>query len=407
LLINQQPSLVSHIQKRYDQAGKILFEDKNAWVALSDMFTNILQDPSLRSTYIIIDALDECIADLPMLLDFVIQKSSLSPRVKWLVSSRNWPTIEEQLEKAENKVKLHLELNTTSVSAAVRIYIRYKVDQLAQDKQYDEETRKTVFDHLTLNVDNTFLWVALVYQNLKEIDPWEVAAALKEFPPGLNTFYGQMIKKIKDSRHASLFKRILASITIVYRPVTLKELISLVDLPQNVSRDLKWLKKIIGLCGSFLTIREDTIYFVHQSAKDYLLEVASDQIFPSGIEETQQEIFRRSLEAMSKILQRNVYKLHALGFPIKEVKERNEDPLAAVGYSCVYWVDHLCELGLNKRSKHNSSLQDVVDKFLRTKYIYWLEAMSFLKEIPKAVLSMRRLQQLVDVSVDRVAMLLN
>ena len=64
LLIDQQPSLISHIQKQHDHAGKTLFEDANAWVALSNFFTNVLQDPSLKSTYLIIDALDEYIVNL-------------------------------------------------------------------------------------------------------------------------------------------------------------------------------------------------------------------------------------------------------------------------------------------------------------------------------------------------------
>jgi hypothetical protein len=49
---------------------------------LSDIFTNILQDPNLQSTSLIIDALNECVTDLPKLLDFIVKKSSVSPRVK-------------------------------------------------------------------------------------------------------------------------------------------------------------------------------------------------------------------------------------------------------------------------------------------------------------------------------------
>ena len=87
----------------------------------------------------IIDALDECIIGWPKLLDFIIQKSSVS-HVKWLVSSRNWPPIEEQLDKAGSKARLCLELNADSVSMAVSIYIRHKVHQLAQEKEYDDKT---------------------------------------------------------------------------------------------------------------------------------------------------------------------------------------------------------------------------------------------------------------------------
>jgi hypothetical protein len=58
-------------------------------VALSEILTNILQDSNLPSTFLIIDALDECLTDLPQLLDFIAKKSSTSRRVKWIVSSRN------------------------------------------------------------------------------------------------------------------------------------------------------------------------------------------------------------------------------------------------------------------------------------------------------------------------------
>jgi len=65
------------------------------WEILREIFTAILQDPVLRTTYVIIDALDECVINLTRLLNLVIQMSCVSSRVKWIVSSRNWPEIEE------------------------------------------------------------------------------------------------------------------------------------------------------------------------------------------------------------------------------------------------------------------------------------------------------------------------
>jgi hypothetical protein len=90
MLVNQQMSLISHVRKKHDQAGKSLFEDVKAWVVLTEIFMDVLQDPSLRDTYLVIDALDECVtADLPKLLEFIAKQSSALCRVKWIVSSRN------------------------------------------------------------------------------------------------------------------------------------------------------------------------------------------------------------------------------------------------------------------------------------------------------------------------------
>jgi NACHT domain len=251
LLVNQQPSLDWHIRKKHDHVGKALFEDANAWVALSELFTDILQDPSLNSTYLIVDALDECVAGFPELLDFIVQKSRVSARVKWIVSSRNWPDIEERLEKAAYKVRLCLELNAESISTAVSIFIQHKVLQLADRKKYDDKTRKGVLGYLSANADNTFLWVALVCQYLEEIPRWRALAKLTSFLSGLNSLYERMIEHIYNSDDAELYKWILASITIVYRSVTLRELTSLVEMFEDMADDLDSLQNIIGLCGSF------------------------------------------------------------------------------------------------------------------------------------------------------------
>ncbi|KAF1958486.1 HET-domain-containing protein [Byssothecium circinans] len=321
LLVVQQPSLISHIRKKHDHAGKALFEDANAWIALSEIFTSILQDPNLGSTYLVVDALDECVVDLPRLLDFIAQQSSASPRVKWIVSSRNWPDIEERLAKAGQGVRLSLELNAESVSAAVGVFI--------QQKSYKEKEKNAVLAHLTSNANDTFLWVALVCQNLDGIPRWKVLAKLEAFPPGLDALYNRMMQHISSSDDADLCKRILAFIAIVYRPVTLDELTYLCEPLEDMADDLASVQQIISLCGSFLTIRSGTVYFVHQSAKDFLCTKADSVIFPSGMKEIHRTIFSRSLQIMLKTLRRDMYSLHALGYPADQVEPPDPDPLAA------------------------------------------------------------------------------
>ena len=399
MLIDQQPSLASHIRKKYDHAGKTLFEDANAWFALCEIFTNVLQDPSLNSTCVIIDALDECVADQSRLLNLIVKNSSVSPRVKWIVSSRNWPDIKDRLERAENKVRLCLDLNTDFISTAVDIYIKYKVGQLAQENNYDNKTRDTVLKYLLANANDTFLWVALVHQNLQQIKPWSVLEQLNSFPPGLDSLYGQMMKQIIDSDDADLCKRILASTAIVYRPVTLKELTSLVGMPERVTQNLEWLAQIIGYCGSFLTTRRDIIYFVHQSAKDYLLAKASADIFPLGAGEVHYKLFSRSLNVIFGTLRRDIFEIRAPGRLIEQVKAPTPDPLAALRYSCVYWVDHLSEWNPSSSNRAAELQGGTVDIFFKNKYLYWLEALSLCGAISKGVLSMAKLEALIKVYV--------
>ncbi|KAH9205198.1 NACHT domain-containing protein [Leptodontidium sp. 2 PMI_412] len=384
LLVDQQPSLMSHIRKKYDHRGKSLFEDANAWVALSDIFTNILQDPNLHNTYLIIDALDECVTDLPKLLDFIVKKSSASPRVKWIISSRNWPSIERDLEAVTQNAELRLELNEKSVSAAVATYIQSKVEELAKRNRYSNNTLDAVQRYLSLNANGTFLWVALVCQELFNISGWRAKQMVTAFPPGLDALYKRMLGQIRDSSDAKLCTSILAIASAVYRPVTLDELASFVDLPDGVSGDSEALSEIIALCGSFLTLRERTVSFVHQSAKDFLLKEACHDIFPSGTNDIHYTIFSRSLQVMSKTLRRDVYRLSAPGISIDQVKPPDLDPLAVARYSCLFWADHL----LDCMTKDSGP----VYSFLCQSFLYWLEALSLMKSLSDGIIMIRKLE---------------
>ncbi len=206
---------------------------------------------------------------------------------------------------------------------------------------------------------------------------------------------------ISNSEDAELCKQILAVATTVRRPISLDELTSLVDTPDGLPDDPGSLQEIVELCGSFLTLQERTVYFIHQSAKDFLLGKASDEasngaseeafdrVFPSGIENVHHFLLSRSLDAMSTTLRHDMYGLGALGFPTDNVRVLDLDPLATVRYSCVYWVDYLCDAVSGTNTKQDDHLQDggVVHIFLKTKYLYWLEALSLVRAMPEGVIA--------------------
>jgi hypothetical protein len=390
LIARQQPSLIKHIRERYDYQ-----QDWNSWDALSGIFTHILQDSALKSAYIAIDGLDECITDLPLLLGLLVHNSQ-SSRVKWIVSSRNWPDIERHLGATTHNIRLCLELNHDSISAAVSIYIQHKVDRLAQLMKYDNKTRDAVKHHLALNANDTFLWVALVCQNLEKVHRWRVLDKVQsnEFPPGLDSLYQRMMDQLSHSDEVDLCRRILAVASTVYHPLSQQELASYIDLPDGVAEDDEFWREIIGLCGSFLYLQQQTIHFVHQSAKDFLSVDTS--LFPSGMTEVHYSIFSQSLLLMSA-LRRNIYDLPYPGFPIDHVQQPKPDPLAAIRYACIYWVDHLYECIPSTETTNDLQDDGSIDKFLRQSYLHWLEALSLLKNMSQGILSMAKLDSLLQV----------
>ncbi|CAI7609051.1 unnamed protein product [Penicillium glandicola] len=391
-LLVQQPSLSKYILTRYKNAGKALFEDVNAWAALSDIFGQMLRDSDLPEITLVIDALDECVVDLTRLLHIIIQ-ISLS-RAKCIVSSRNWPAIEEQMGFATNGIRLSLELNDKLIAHAVRVYIRQMVEHLAELKRYDENLRCTVQDYLIANADSTFLWVALVCNQLAkpEVTRNSTRRRLKSFPAELDRLYQRMLQQIEESDDAELCRRILAISSVTYRPLALEELLVLDQSLKDNLESPQELEDVIGHCGSFLTTRNRIVYFVHQSAKDFLLQKASATIFPSGIEAEHQALGLCSMQLLNTTLRRNIYNLNSHGLYDSRSRQPHPDPLESARYSCIYWLDHLIE-GMRNYSTgiieigHASALT----RFLERHLLHWLEALSLLGSISHGIQSILEL----------------
>ncbi|KKF96201.1 Vegetative incompatibility protein HET-E-1 [Ceratocystis platani] len=147
-LAHYNPHLTKYVRSKYDYK-KDIFVHENAWHDLCEILTTMLNDPSLSNAILVVDALDECNAGRQELLEFIVKRSP----AKWIVSSRNWPDIEEILGDAEQKVKIHLEVNQSSVSGAVELYIQAKVDELVRKKSYDDKTKMEVLEHLQSNAN--------------------------------------------------------------------------------------------------------------------------------------------------------------------------------------------------------------------------------------------------------------
>ncbi|WDK15585.1 WD domain-containing protein [Colletotrichum graminicola] len=353
-------------------SGSGNFSAHNIYIGRAPHTHHEAVEPSLQKTYLVIDALDECERNRNQLLYLIVQASS-SSRARLVVSSRNWPDIADALADATRKIRLCLELNEESISVAVGNYTRYKVDQLVRSKKYDCETRDAVQQHLTSNANDTFLWVALVCQELADpkVRRWHTRGKLLSFPPGLDALYKRMMDRVFNSDDVDICREVLRLVSVTHRPLRLVELASLADSLEDYAEDAVSLEEIVATCGPLLTLRNGVVYFVHQSAKDFLLKNES-RIYPDGVAREHH-------------------------FPIQQVKPLDPDLLAPARYSCVYWVYHLADGALYGQE------QDIglVYAFMKQHYLHWLEALSLLDSMSEGILQMSKLANLPEVRLSR------
>jgi len=85
------------------------------------------------------------------------------------------------------------------------------------------------------------------------------------------------------------------------------------------------------------------VYFLHQSAKDYLSVAEGSGIFPRGLLYEHKRLARRSAAQISSTLMTDVCGLEHPGTLREEVDagQVNRCIAAHVQYACCYWIDHL------------------------------------------------------------------
>lgn len=200
---------------------------------------------------------------------------------------------------------------------------------------------------------------------------------------------------VTKSDDAGICKEILGITRVVYRPISLDELRVL--LPALKDFDAGEVEELIGFCGSILSFRENFIYFLHQSAKDFLLIDAYCVIFPSGSDQRHDTIFSRSMRALMDTLRRDHYSLQHPGVLVDEINIPQPDPLAPIRYSSVHWADHLeVTRSTSARLNRNDFLYEgTIDRFMSTKYLYWLECLSLVNGMPEGVRAISKLRAIV------------
>lgn len=412
-MLCQDLSLISHLRDQYDKAGSKLFEGPNAFFSLRGIFADMISDPKMKNTSLIVDALDECQSGLNDLLRLILESLSKSPSVKWIISSRHQPTM-ERLLRMDGRLDLDLEKNAEiQISQSVDAYINhnmsvlttrfketYYVDYESPEVIQELETvLERVSDIIHGKAAGTFLWASLIFQQIedKQYDADRVLDLVHEMPSGLNEMYDRMMRQMLKTHDSSDCKRVLLIVVNSYRPLQLAELKSLAGL-----RPLADVRRIIKLCSILSTKGDDeAIHFVHQSAKEFITqhmtEDMSTEIFPNGHSEGHRMILVRSIESMSERLQRDIYKLKHPAFPATEVRAPRVNPLAAILYSCVFWINHLYEL---TNGHLDTSLSDdgIIAVFWKKHFLHWLEALSLMRKLSVAANGVTKLTNLLEVS---------
>ncbi|KAF3016862.1 hypothetical protein E8E14_012124 [Neopestalotiopsis sp. 37M] len=402
-LFVQKPFLIKYAMDEHSNSGEDMV---NSTVSLWRVFDNIVRDPRAGSVTIVLDALDECAEpELKDLTKGLIQHFKIgSPgepqsdcKLKVLLTSRPYKTIVTQLQKLLNdftSVRIPGEQYSEAIGEEVNLVIRKRVEQLQLTEKLQEPEKlrlKQRFMERLCDVPNrTYLWVHLVFEQLEneglDHETEKGVDSFFEMPPrDLSETYTRILQKCTDPKKT---RKAFAIMLAAQRPLKISEFNVAMNL-QSDQQDFEDLdlepnevfaSKLPSWCGLLISIHYEKVYFLHQTAREFLLESSStgpgflfedsspikarpDQDWHHSISSryahtvlAEQCVFYLKLWKITdpsydkEILldYANIDSMRPIKFCVTE--EASDDKSSLVEYASVNWVHHVKEADLDQKA---------------------------------------------------------
>jgi ankyrin repeat protein len=351
--------------KRYEE--KLVHLTSSLWRILE----NASKDPEAGSIIFVLDALDECkevdFKDLASHLTALFPSDRQeSNKVKFLLTTRPYQEVLSEfrvLVNASPHIRIPGEDDSETIAQEVNEVIKYRVNQLAVEKELSNDIR----DHLELKLLNithrTYLWVYLVFDYLKSKDfkrtKKGIEAAISSLPESIAEAYDRILSRSKDNK---MVLKALSIILAARRPLTLSEMniainvdsscTSTEDLDLETNKDFK--ERLRSWCGLFISIYDENVYFLHQTAREFLLSSLS---MPQSLSSAPAPLHWQgsiSVEHAESVLAEiciiYLMLLNSPDVPLTEenvIETENINNYGFMMYSAKYWTSHFQEAGIS------------------------------------------------------------
>lgn len=290
-LFSAAPELITLALKQYNTKGKKLFGELGS---LWNIFMSAATDANSKKVICIIDGIDECQNpsrnELFQLLGGFcaesIRQSEERTHLKILLLSRPYTFIEDALHHPLT-IRMKMEDHNDLTCADIKLVIRNRVVKFGSSKNISEQVQTRLIDRLINDAGQTFLWVSLVLADIESslrASEAKLLEQISQIPTNLNAIYEKILGKSPSPKDA---RKILFIILGAVRPLSLEEMnIAFVIKSEDRKYDDLDFEPAIemtvrNLCGLFVKVIDSKIYFVHQTAREFLVKIDSPQ--PGGL----------------------------------------------------------------------------------------------------------------------------
>ena len=286
-MFQRQPFLIKYALPEYRRIGSNMTE---SFEALWGIFRDTTSDPNILNTVCLIDALDECDETsrfelIDRLKEMYSAEGTSEPAssLKILVTSRPYEEIDRRFRTLTNifpTIRLKGEEESKIISQEINLVTEDVVPRIALELNLPGNVEKTLVDRLLSIPNRTYLWLHLILDEVRKSlgasTPQRMLKIVETLPETVDAAYDAILDRSTD---ATLARRLLHILVCATRDLSLDELnvalhikhgmrnIEELDLEANEYFQIT----VRNLCGLFINVIDSKIYFIHQTAREYLL----------------------------------------------------------------------------------------------------------------------------------------
>ncbi|KAK8149428.1 wD repeat domain [Beauveria asiatica] len=364
MLLIQQPNLITHIQTKFQWAGKDMFEKGSTIRGFLEVFENISKDAS--PVYLFVDALDECDEGQKEIIRLIAASLRVSKNVRWLITSRTEVELLDKVTSATTNASVVLdEIDVLAQTGRDEMYIQHKLSALKEQPglEYGKVDCEQLKKAMQERAEGNLLWLAVVFDSIKEMRAEYAQEEIKNAPRGVKELYDHKIRQIQNMKKEERQRcyDVLMVVSLAYSlPISLAELEVLVPWSARFDPLVSLRKCSAFLMARYTKQRKTIIDVNHKTVKDYIIEFR-DSLRGNAIR-GHADLVRHSIDALSSE-KRDVFKLGRWKSQIPPPLELND--LACIRYSLVYWLDHLCEAINHSDLSEGKALCEAALEFLK------------------------------------------
>lgn len=286
----ENTDLISRALPTYQRHGKTL---RDNFSELWDILVRSAKEVEAGDIICIFDALDECEEAardqlIDKLTDFALQNDlheQFPFSLKFLVTSRPYDDIEGQFDRllgASTYLRINGDEDSQKVGQEIDLVIDAEIPKILGD--FTDEGRQLISDSLKTMNNRTYLWLYLTIDMIKRSRSSyrtisSIKALMRDLPPKISDAYSRILDRSPDE---TLARKLLQMVVVAIRPLSLMEAnvaLALAQQPDCASHKMlelcssQTLKSTIqNICGLFVTIHDEKLSLIHQTAREFLVQ---------------------------------------------------------------------------------------------------------------------------------------